>query len=49
MLSSIGDGREAMDRVGHPALLFVDTISSLASMEYCHDAWGVDVTVAGSQ
>jgi alanine-glyoxylate transaminase/serine-glyoxylate transaminase/serine-pyruvate transaminase len=41
--------RERMDRVGHPALLMVDTISSLASMDYRHDAWGVDVTVACSQ
>jgi alanine-glyoxylate transaminase/serine-glyoxylate transaminase/serine-pyruvate transaminase len=41
--------REAIDRAGHPALLMVDTISSLASIEYRHDAWGVDVTVAGSQ
>jgi alanine-glyoxylate transaminase/serine-glyoxylate transaminase/serine-pyruvate transaminase len=38
-----------MDRAGHPALLMVDTISSLASIDYCHDEWGVDVTVAGSQ
>ncbi len=41
--------REAMDRAGHPALLLVDTVSSLACMEYRHDAWGVDVTVSGSQ
>src|SRR5436190_375523 len=41
--------RAAMDRSGHPALLLVDTISSLASMEYRHDEWKVDVTVAGSQ
>jgi alanine-glyoxylate transaminase/serine-glyoxylate transaminase/serine-pyruvate transaminase len=41
--------RAAMDRAGHPALLLVDTISSLASMEYRHDDWRVDVTVAGSQ
>ena len=41
--------RAAMDRVGHPALLMVDTISSLGSVEYRHEAWGVDVTVAGSQ
>ncbi len=41
--------REAMDRAGHPALLMVDAISSLASVEYRHDEWGVDVTVAGSQ
>lgn len=41
--------RAAMDAVGHPALLMVDTISSLASMDYRHDEWGVDVTIAGSQ
>lgn len=41
--------RAAMDRAEHPALLMVDTISSLGSVEYRHDAWGVDVTVAGSQ
>src|SRR4051812_31198007 len=41
--------RAAMDRAGHPALLLVDTISSLASMDYRHDEWRVDVTVAGSQ
>ncbi len=41
--------REAMDRTGHPALLMVDTISSLGSIDYKHDAWRVDVTVAGSQ
>ena len=41
--------REAMNRADHPALFMVDTISSLGSMEYKHDAWGVDVTVAGSQ
>jgi alanine-glyoxylate transaminase/serine-glyoxylate transaminase/serine-pyruvate transaminase len=38
-----------MDRAAHPALLMVDTISSLASIDYRHDEWGVDVTVAGSQ
>jgi alanine-glyoxylate transaminase/serine-glyoxylate transaminase/serine-pyruvate transaminase len=38
-----------MDAAGHPALLMVDTISSLASMDYRHDEWRVDVTVAGSQ
>jgi alanine-glyoxylate transaminase / serine-glyoxylate transaminase / serine-pyruvate transaminase len=38
-----------MDRSGHPALLMVDTISSLGSMDYRHDEWSVDVTVAGSQ
>ena len=41
--------RSAMDREEHPALLFVDTISSLASIDYRHDEWGVDVTIAGSQ
>jgi alanine-glyoxylate transaminase/serine-glyoxylate transaminase/serine-pyruvate transaminase len=47
--SRIGAVRQAMDRAGHPALLLVDTISSLASIDYRHDEWGVDVTVAGSQ
>jgi alanine-glyoxylate transaminase/serine-glyoxylate transaminase/serine-pyruvate transaminase len=47
--SRIPDIRAAIDRVGHPALFMVDTISSLASIDYRHDAWGVDVTVAGSQ
>jgi alanine-glyoxylate transaminase/serine-glyoxylate transaminase/serine-pyruvate transaminase len=41
--------RQAIDRAGHDALLLVDTISSLASIEYQHDAWGVDVTVSCSQ
>jgi alanine-glyoxylate transaminase / serine-glyoxylate transaminase / serine-pyruvate transaminase len=41
--------RAAMDRAGHDALLMVDTVSSLASMDYRHDEWGVDITVAGSQ
>ncbi len=41
--------RAAMDRADHPALFFVDTISSLASIDYRHDEWRVDVTVAGSQ
>jgi alanine-glyoxylate transaminase / serine-glyoxylate transaminase / serine-pyruvate transaminase len=41
--------RKAIDAAAHPALYMVDTISSLASMEYRHDDWGVDVTVAGSQ
>ena len=47
--SRIADVRKAMDRAKHPALLMVDTISSLASIDYRHDEWGVDVTVAGSQ
>ena len=41
--------RKAIDRAHHPALFMVDTISSLASIDYRHDEWGVDVTVAGSQ
>ncbi len=47
--SDIAAVRRAIDAAGHPALLMVDTISSLGSMPYAHDAWGVDVTVAGSQ
>lgn len=47
--SDIGALRKAMDAADHPALLLVDSISSLGSTEYCHDEWGVDVTVAGSQ
>jgi alanine-glyoxylate transaminase/serine-glyoxylate transaminase/serine-pyruvate transaminase len=47
--SRIGEVRKAIDRAGHPALLLVDTISSLASIDYRHDEWGVDVTVGGSQ
>jgi len=41
--------RKAIDSAKHPALLMVDTISSLASIDYRHDEWGVDVTVGGSQ
>ena len=47
--SNVADVREAIDRAAHPALLMVDTISSLASIDYRHDEWRVDVTVAGSQ
>jgi len=47
--SRIGAVRQAIDRAGHPALFMVDTISSLASIDYRHDEWGVDVTVGGSQ
>jgi alanine-glyoxylate transaminase / serine-glyoxylate transaminase / serine-pyruvate transaminase len=47
--SRIGEIRKALDRTGHPALLLVDTISSLGSIEYRHDEWGVDVTVGCSQ
>ncbi len=41
--------RKAIDAAGHPALLMVDSISGLGSLAYEHDAWGVDVTVSGSQ
>src|SRR5207237_5422465 len=47
--SHVTEIRKAIDAAGHPALLLVDTVSSLASIEYRHDEWGVDVTVAGSQ
>jgi alanine-glyoxylate transaminase/serine-glyoxylate transaminase/serine-pyruvate transaminase len=47
--SRIPEVRAAIDRAQHPALLMVDTISSLASIDYRHDEWGVDVTVGGSQ
>ncbi|SCL32717.1 alanine-glyoxylate transaminase / serine-glyoxylate transaminase / serine-pyruvate transaminase [Micromonospora rhizosphaerae] len=47
--SRVAEVRNAIDSTGHPALLLVDTISSLGSIEYQHDVWGVDVTVAGSQ
>jgi alanine-glyoxylate transaminase/serine-glyoxylate transaminase/serine-pyruvate transaminase len=47
--SDIAAVRKAIDAAGHPALLLVDTISGLASAEYKHDEWGVDVTVSGSQ
>lgn len=47
--SRIGAARKAMDRARHPALLMVDSISSLGSMPFDHDEWGIDVTVGGSQ
>ncbi len=47
--SDIAAVRAAIDGAAHPALLMVDTISSLGSIDYRHDEWGVDVTVAGSQ
>ncbi|WP_207005002.1 pyridoxal-phosphate-dependent aminotransferase family protein [Trinickia mobilis] len=47
--SNIAAVRHAIDAAGHPALLLVDTISGLASADYRHDEWGVDVTVSGSQ
>lgn len=49
VVSRIGDLRRAMNLTGHPALLIVDAISSLGSIEYRHDDWEVDVTVCGSQ
>ena len=49
VVSRIAEVRKAIDAAGHPALYMVDTISSLASIEYRHEDWGVDVTVAGSQ
>lgn len=47
--SDIAAVRRAIDAAGHPALLMVDTISSLGSIDYRHEEWGVDVTVGGSQ
>jgi alanine-glyoxylate transaminase / serine-glyoxylate transaminase / serine-pyruvate transaminase len=47
--SRVPEVRAAIDRAHHPALFMVDTISSLASIDYRHDEWRVDVTVAGSQ
>jgi alanine-glyoxylate transaminase/serine-glyoxylate transaminase/serine-pyruvate transaminase len=48
-ISRIDEVRKAIDAADHPALLMVDAISSLASIDYRHDEWGVDVTIAGSQ
>ncbi|MBI3434673.1 MAG: aminotransferase class V-fold PLP-dependent enzyme [Proteobacteria bacterium] len=48
-LSPIAEIRKAIDRAAHPALLLVDTISSLGSTDYRHDEWGVDVSVGGAQ
>ncbi len=48
-LSRIAEIRKAIDRTGHPALFMVDTISSLGSVDFRHDEWGVDVTVGCSQ
>jgi len=47
--SSVPRARAAMDKAAHPALLLVDTISSLGSIDYRHDEWRVDVTIGGSQ
>ena len=49
VVSRIAEVRKAIDRARHPALLMVDTISSLGSIDYRHDEWGVDVTIGGSQ
>ncbi len=49
VVNNIKGARAALDRTGHDALLMVDVISSLGAMEYRHEAWGVDVTIAGSQ
>jgi len=49
VVSRIAEVRKAIDAAKHPALFMVDTISSLASLDYRHDEWGVDVTVGGSQ
>jgi alanine-glyoxylate transaminase/serine-glyoxylate transaminase/serine-pyruvate transaminase len=49
VVSRIPDIRKSIDAAKHPALLMVDTISSLGSIDYRHDDWGVDVTVGGSQ
>ena len=48
-VTPVAEIRKALDAAGHPALLMVDTISSLASIDYRHDEWGVDVAVGGSQ
>src|SRR6476620_5178907 len=48
-LTPIADSRKAIDAAGHPALFMVDTISSLASADYRHDEWGVDVSIGGAQ
>jgi alanine-glyoxylate transaminase/serine-glyoxylate transaminase/serine-pyruvate transaminase len=47
--SRIADVRRRLDEANHPALLLVDTVSSLACMDYRHDEWGVDVSIAASQ
>ena len=49
VVTDVAGARAALDRTGHDALLLVDVISSLGAMDYRHDEWGVDVTVAGSQ
>ena len=49
VVNDVAACRAAIDRSGHPALLLVDTVSSLGSIDYCHDEWCVDVTVGASQ
>ncbi|HET7826489.1 MAG TPA: aminotransferase class V-fold PLP-dependent enzyme [Anaeromyxobacter sp.] len=49
VVSRIGEIRKAIDAARHPALLLVDTVSSLGCVDYRHDEWGVDVAVSGSQ
>ena len=49
VVSRIGDLRKAMNSARHPALLIIDTVSSLGSIDFRHDEWEVDVTVTGSQ
>lgn len=49
VLSDIGAVRGAMDRVGHPAMLYVDCVSSLGSMDFRMDEWRVDIAMAGTQ
>ncbi len=48
-MTHIADVRAALDGAKHPALLMVDTVSGIGALDYQHDAWGVDVTIAGSQ
>ncbi len=49
VVNDVASARAALDRTGHDALLLVDVISSLGAIDYRHEEWGVDVTVAGSQ
>lgn len=49
VVNDVAGARAALDRTGHDALLMVDVISSLGAIDYKHDEWGVDVTIAGSQ
>ncbi len=49
VVNDVAGARAALDRTGHDALLMVDVVSSLGAMDYRHDKWGVDVTIAGSQ